>query len=91
MEEPDNVAHGTGPDSEETKAMLKKVNADFRFFQRKMEKAGLLDKVLLVVRLFLSYLQHHVNDNINAFFRIDALLSCYIKNCKFLSIGLSLI
>ena len=84
------MAHGTGPDSDETKAMLKKVNADFRFFQRKMEKAGLLDKVLLVVRLFLSYLQYHINDNINAFFRINALLSCYI-NCKFLSIGLSLI
>ena len=56
MEEPDNVAHGTGPDSDETKAMLKKVNADFKFFQRKMEKAGLLDKVLLVVPPFLSYL-----------------------------------
>ena len=46
MEEPDNVAHGTGPDSDATKAMLKKVDADFKFFQRKMDKAGLLDKVM---------------------------------------------
>ena len=51
MQEPDSVAHNTGPESEATAAMLKKVDADFGYFQRKMDKASLLDKVILLYLL----------------------------------------
>eukprot|EP00111_Clytia_hemisphaerica_P014857 TCONS_00043761-protein len=49
IEEPDNTAHNHGPDNDVTKAILKKLNKEFDYFIRKMDRANLLDTVNIIV------------------------------------------
>jgi len=49
MNQPDGMAHKHGPDSLETIKMLKDLDKQFGYFQRKMDRAQLLENVTIIV------------------------------------------